>query len=246
MEASVRSFSREEVLRTLVALKLALSRTIRVVESEMALRVRDHKIRRVQRVAFAIQRRDLFSGLGRPNEDGFSVQLGGIEGVHWLGNFRHHEIGDVDDVVDGVQADGFQSLRKPRGRRLDGYVLKNQRGITRTQFEVLNIDVDGARAIERARLHRVNQRLSTDSGDFAGHSVVAPQVRTMRQRLVIHLDDGIRAVNLHAFALGSLESDEAGEFGRRHIQPFHEITQPMVRKLHGSELIQETQIAAHE
>ena len=37
MEASVRSLSRDEVLRTLEALKFALSSTIRVVESEIAL-----------------------------------------------------------------------------------------------------------------------------------------------------------------------------------------------------------------
>jgi hypothetical protein len=37
MDASVRSFTREDVLRMLEALKLALSNTMRVVPSEIAL-----------------------------------------------------------------------------------------------------------------------------------------------------------------------------------------------------------------
>ena len=66
MEASVRSFSRDEVLRMLDALKFALSRTMRVVVSEMALSappitpasaigavgIGDHQIRWIERRRF--------------------------------------------------------------------------------------------------------------------------------------------------------------------------------------------------
>ena len=75
MEASVRSFSREEVLRTLDALKFALSSTMRVVASEIALpappmtpasaiapaAIRDHQIRRIQFVRLAVQRGEAFT-----------------------------------------------------------------------------------------------------------------------------------------------------------------------------------------
>jgi hypothetical protein len=78
MEASVRSFSATDVLRTLAALKFALSRTMEVVPSEMALsrppmtpamaigpgRVRDHEIRGRQFVLFVVQRDDALAVAG--------------------------------------------------------------------------------------------------------------------------------------------------------------------------------------
>ena len=68
-------------------------------------------------VAFAVQRGDAFAGVCRADDDLAAVELVGVEGVHGLRDFRHHEVGHVDDVVDRVQADGFQAILQPQGRR---------------------------------------------------------------------------------------------------------------------------------
>jgi hypothetical protein len=63
-------------------------------------------------------------------EEGFAVvgvadddaagELGGVEGVERLAEFVEHEVGDIDDVVDRAQADGFEALLEPGGGFLDG------------------------------------------------------------------------------------------------------------------------------
>ncbi len=111
--------------------------------------------------------------------------------------------------------DRFQPLCKPRGRRLHGYVFENQRGVARAQVVVFDIDANRARAVERPRLHGIDQLLAGDRRHFARHAVVAPQIGPMRQRFVIDLDDGIAAVGFHALAFGGFEGDEAGELGGR-------------------------------
>ena len=76
-------------------------------------RIGDHQIRRIERVAFVIQRLDGFAGARGTNDNLIALELGGIEGVHGLRDFRQHVVGDVDDIVDGVQADGFEPLLQP-------------------------------------------------------------------------------------------------------------------------------------
>ena len=56
-------------------------------------------------------------------EEGFAVvgvadddaagEFGGIEGMQRLAEFVEHEVGDIDDVVDRAQADGFEALFEP-------------------------------------------------------------------------------------------------------------------------------------
>ena len=149
MDASVRSFSRDEVLRMLDALKQALSSTMRVVESEMALSA--PPITPASAIAPSASAITRFEGSSR-NVSPFSAasfsparaertkiaaaELVGIEGVHRLRKFRHDEIGDVDDIVDRVQADRFQAILQPQRRRLDGDIFKHQRGVARAQQRI--------------------------------------------------------------------------------------------------------------
>ena len=79
------------------------------------------------------------------------------------------------------------------GDGLDGDVFKNQRGIARAQSVVFDRDFDRRGASGNAigftgsRSGRAKNR-----GDFARHSVVAPQIGAMRQGFVIDFDDEIR------------------------------------------------------
>ena len=48
-----------------------------------------------------------------------SVDLRSVKSVERLGRFEHHEIRDVDNIVDGTEADRFKALAKPFGAGSD-------------------------------------------------------------------------------------------------------------------------------
>ena len=56
-------------------------------------------------------------------------EFGRVEGVEWLPEFVEDVVGDIDDVVDRAQADGFETLFEPRGRFFDGDVGDFYRGV---------------------------------------------------------------------------------------------------------------------
>ncbi len=127
MEASVRSLMAEDVLRMEDAWKLALSSTTRrggladgavhaadhAGQGDGAAGIGDHQVGGVERVMLAVQGAELLAGPGGADEDGVAPQQVGVEGVHGLGQLGHDEVGHVDDVVDGVQADGGQAALQP-------------------------------------------------------------------------------------------------------------------------------------
>ena len=111
-------FQRGRCLAKLADWKFALSRTMRRGRAEMALsrppmtpamamgrprrqspdsRRRGRTLRRSARGSFASR--------GRAHENGVARELRAVEGVHGLGEFRHDEVGQVDDVVDRIQPD---------------------------------------------------------------------------------------------------------------------------------------------
>ena len=164
MEASVRSLMADEVLRIEAAWKLALSSTTRVVLSPMALSsaadhagqrdgaagIGDHQVGGVERVLLVVQRAEMLAGRGRADEDGVAVQQVGVEGVHGLRQLRHDEVRHVDDVVDGVQADGGEPVLQPERRRPDGDVFEDQRAVPRAQVQVFDLHLDGGAALRAA------------------------------------------------------------------------------------------------
>ncbi len=50
---------------------------------------------------------------GAANDDAFLGEGIEVEGVEGLAEFHEDVVGDVDDVVDGAQADGFDALDEP-------------------------------------------------------------------------------------------------------------------------------------
>ena len=45
------------------------------------------------------------------------LNLGRIKGMERLRRLEHHEVGDIDDIVDGSQPNGLQTLSEPLGAR---------------------------------------------------------------------------------------------------------------------------------
>ena len=50
-----------------------------------------------------------------------SLDLVGIESVHWHSSLKENIVGDINDVVDGAQTDGLESVLEPFGRLLDSH-----------------------------------------------------------------------------------------------------------------------------
>ena len=66
-----------------------------------------------------IEREEGFA-VGGAADDDAAGEFRGVEGVERLAEFVEHEVRDIDDVVDGAQADGFEALLEPGGGFLDG------------------------------------------------------------------------------------------------------------------------------
>ncbi len=70
------------------------------------------------RSQFALAAVDADEGLAAPgvaDDDLSAVDLGEIKGMKRLTEFHHDVVGDIDDVVDRADADGFEPSRDPEG-----------------------------------------------------------------------------------------------------------------------------------
>ena len=84
-------------------------------------------------------------GAGGADEDRAALQLIGVERVHGLGEFGHHEVRHIHHVVDGVETDCGQTLLHPQRRWADSDVLDGQRAITGAQVEIFHADLYAGR-----------------------------------------------------------------------------------------------------
>ena len=114
------------------------------------------------------------------------LQLVGVEGMQRLADFEHHEIRDVDDVVDRTQPDGFQFRAQPVRARPDLDVLDAARGIERAlSRSARSILTLGRRRSVCRRSGDLRRRsaLPGQSRDLAGQTVMAQQVAAVRRDL---------------------------------------------------------------
>ena len=108
-----------------------------------------------------------------------------VEGVERLAELEHHEVGHVDDVVDGADPGGAQAPLHPSRRRSDSDVLDDPHGETRTPARVLDPDADPVldRRHRGERLgyggRRFGQRLAEGRGQLAGEADVTEAVGTV-------------------------------------------------------------------
>jgi hypothetical protein len=66
-----------------------------------------------------VEREEIFAIGGVADGDG-AGEFRGVEGVERLAELVEDVVGDVDDVVDGAETDGFETLFEPCGGILDG------------------------------------------------------------------------------------------------------------------------------
>ena len=63
-------------------------------------------------VFLAVEREDLFAFLGAADGDA-ALEFIEVKGVQALAHLHHHIVGDIDDVVDGAEADAFEAGFQP-------------------------------------------------------------------------------------------------------------------------------------
>ena len=74
------------------------------------------------------------------DDDCLSVDFVGVEGVERLTDAEEDVVGDVDDVVYGVEADGFKGFLEPLRRILDGHALDEDAAVARAGLWILDVD----------------------------------------------------------------------------------------------------------
>ena len=63
-----------------------------------------------------------------------------IKSMQGLSHLEHHEIGDIDDVVDRSLPDRSQSLLQPVRRGADGHIFDQARCIARAEIRCFDGD----------------------------------------------------------------------------------------------------------
>ena len=60
-------------------------------------------------------------------------EAGFVEGVEGLAHFHHHVVGDIDDVIDGADADRLEAGAEPVGAGADFYAADAAGGVERAE-----------------------------------------------------------------------------------------------------------------
>ena len=93
--------------------------------------IRDDTYVRLERVSFAIKGEEFFSVPGEPDVD-VASQFIGIKRVGRLAELEHHEIGNVDDIIDRANTDALDFGAQPLRTGADMDSLDPARGKERT------------------------------------------------------------------------------------------------------------------
>ena len=94
----------------------------------------------VELPGLAVDGGDPFVGARAPNDDAVLGEAVVVEGVERLPHLQHHEVGDVDDVVDRPRAVGGEPLPQPAGRRADRDAGDDAADVARAEVGVENLD----------------------------------------------------------------------------------------------------------
>jgi hypothetical protein len=135
-----------------------------------------------------------------------------IECVQRLAGFEHHEIGDVDDVVDAANADFLESGAKPvrAGTNFDAF--HHARGVAGAKLRILELhfhQVFGARAGFSGSGEGQLERIAGEGADLPGDADDAVQVRAIGSDLEVVNVIGLGAA--HVFAVRTSHRGVRGE-----------------------------------
>ena len=106
-----------------------------------------------------------------PDDDAALGEAGLVEGVQGLAGLEHDVIGDVDDVVDGPDAGGFETALHPVGGGADLDALEDAGAVAGAVGGVLDVDAglggDVAALLAEGDVGEAEGRAG-EGGDFAG------------------------------------------------------------------------------
>ena len=152
--------------------------------------VADHQRVRVDGALHLVQR--LEREALREAADADLLHLAAVEGVHRLPHFQHQIVRQVGKEVDVAHTAVVQADTHRHRADVAVDVLHPQAGVALAQ-RVFNLHVDGGQIVVRRQIRHGQgfQRTAGQGGEFARHAVVPPQVGTVRQGLVVHLEDDV-------------------------------------------------------
>ena len=95
----------------------------------------------------AVERRELLPGLGPADVDGGAVHAVEVVRVHGVPRLEHHEVGDVDEVRDGADAERGEAPAHVERRGTDLRVHQHRGAIVRAALAVLDGDAHVLREV---------------------------------------------------------------------------------------------------
>src|SRR5439155_543952 len=100
-------------------------------DSNRALLIGDNTIVRLERISLSIER-EKFLAVAREAHIDAALQFICVERMRWLAEFKHHEVRDIDDIVDRADSNALDLRTQPLRTRSDHYVVDLTRGEKRT------------------------------------------------------------------------------------------------------------------
>ena len=98
-----------------------------------------------------VERHHALAFPGQTRGERIAFQQRAVVGVHRLGEAGHDVVGQIDDVVDGVQAERAEPELQPEGRGSDRDVVEDQSAEARAEIRVLAGYLDGGIACWQKR-----------------------------------------------------------------------------------------------
>lgn len=173
----------------------------------------------VEFVVSLVDRANFFAWESTADDDLVVFESIEVEGVEWLSAFEHDIVGDVDDVIDGVDADGSESVAEPCGAGADAYAADEAGVVFVAEISAVDADRDGIGGVVSGfgdGRRRDGEYLLEEDGDFAGDADMSEAIRAVAGDFEIDGDIGAGEAFgyvMEFFEVEPGECESVGEFG---------------------------------
>ncbi len=138
----------------------------------------------IEIVGLAVEREQRLAVLGAADRE-VALHLGCVEDVQRAAAVDRQQIGDVDQRVDGPEADGAELLLQPVRRRVVPDAAHHAQAKQRAELRIVEVehDLDRARigAAHRLDHFRRGENAKLRRGEIAGNARYAETIRTVRR-----------------------------------------------------------------
>ena len=196
------------------------------------IRIGDHAHVGGQDVFLVINRLKFFIRPGTSDHDLLPMQFRQIERMQRLTAFHQHVIGDVDNVIDRSDPDGFQSFDYPCRTGTNLHSSNDPRVVLRTEIRALDGDRGHGIGFCGTRFRgggRNLERLLREHGGFAGDPQVTEAIGSVAGHFEI--DTPVRIDRVKLFQVQSRHRQSIGQFRDGNIQ-VHVLFQPVPAHKH--------------